>query len=124
MRADAGVAKIGGLRFANPPYAVSSVFARSEATKQSILMSVMPSYGLLRCARNDGEGAQGQRIVGWVSRTASAHSVQRAELVAVDITQIGEIKLARGTFPHTRWVFAGSSAVCDADRMPSISLLS
>src|SRR5204863_9981298 len=57
-------------------------------------------------------------------RTTSPHSVQGAELVAVDITQIGEIELPRRAFPHTRWVFAGSSAVCDADRMPSVSLLS
>src|SRR5438874_11196244 len=57
-------------------------------------------------------------------RTTSPHSVQGAELVAVNITQIGEIELPRRAFPHTRWVFAGSSAVCDADRMPSVSLLS
>jgi hypothetical protein len=32
------------------------VFARSNATKQSIFDLAMPSRGLLRFARNDGDG--------------------------------------------------------------------
>src|SRR6266403_638617 len=50
--------------------------------------------------------------------------MQGADLVAVRISQIGEIEFARGPFAYTRRVFAGLSAVGDASRVPGVSLFS
>src|ERR1700722_14357284 len=50
------------------------------------------------------------------------HPVQRTELVAVGIAQIGEIEFARGTLPETRRLFAGYASTGDAGRVPGVGL--
>ena len=46
--------------------------------------------------------------------------MQRADLVAIGITEIGEIDR---TVPKSRRVFTRGSAICDARGMPGVSLL-
>ena len=52
------------------------------------------------------------------TRDASAHAVQGANLVAVEIAQIGEIKLTRGGFTHSGWVLDRRAAGGDASIVP------
>jgi hypothetical protein len=49
--------------------------------------------------------------------------VQRANLVAIRVTQVRQIDLARRAFAKTRWVFARSAAVGHTRRMPGVALL-
>src|SRR4051795_1730868 len=50
------------------------------------------------------------------------YSVHRADLVAVEIAQIGEIEFARAAFANAGRIFAVLAAVGDARRMPGIGL--
>src|SRR5215207_4122308 len=51
------------------------------------------------------------------------HPVHRADLVAVEIAQIGEIHFARGAFANAWRVFAGLAAIGDTSRVPRVGLL-
>ena len=48
---------------------------------------------------------------------------QPADLVAVGVTQVGQVQLASGTFAHTGEVFAGGAAVGHTSGMPGVGLL-
>jgi hypothetical protein len=49
--------------------------------------------------------------------------VQRADLVAIRVTQVRQIDLARRAFAKARWVFTRRAAVGHTRRMPGVALL-
>src|SRR5258708_38771445 len=53
----------------------------------------------------------------------SAHPMQRAELVAVGVAQIGKVEFAGAALAHTRRIFATRRAMGDAGRVPRVGLL-
>src|SRR5438128_11914238 len=53
----------------------------------------------------------------------SRYPMHRADLVAVQIAQIGEVHFARRAFAYARRIFAGLSAIGDAGRVPGVGLL-
>src|SRR3990167_2181192 len=67
-------------------------------------------------AGNAGPGA------GFHVRTSlfSSHPMQAAELVAVRVTQVGEVHLAGGSLAHAGRVLAGGSAGGKAGRVPGV----
>src|SRR2546421_7025028 len=51
------------------------------------------------------------------------HPMHRADLVAVDIAQIGEVHFARRAFAYARRIFASGAAMGEARRVPGVGLL-
>src|SRR5439155_14399750 len=51
------------------------------------------------------------------------HPVHRANFVAVEIPQIGEVHFSCGAFAYARRIFAGLAAIGEAGRVPGVSLL-
>src|SRR5437667_11742504 len=52
----------------------------------------------------------------------SRYPMHGADLVAVQIAQIGEVHFARRAFAYARRIFAGLSAIGDAGRVPGVGL--
>ena len=54
--------------------------------------------------------------------TLRTGGVEGAELVAIGVTQVGQVDFAGWTFAKTRWVFAGSAPIGYASGMKSVTL--
>src|SRR5882757_6023770 len=66
--------------------------------------------------------ARAKRALSERCRARSCHAVQGAELVAVGIAQIGDIKLDPAAFADARRLFAGLAAMGDAGRVKRVGL--
>ncbi len=87
---------------------------RIEGTKRP------QAEGKVALAGGSGQDGGGNGcIVGAVRRS---YPVQRAELVPIKITKIGQIEFARAALAHTWRVFTGSAASSKARRMPGIGM--
>src|SRR3954451_10923435 len=51
------------------------------------------------------------------------YPMHRADLVAVEIAQIGEVHFARAAFANARRIFASGAAIGETGRMPGVGLL-